>query len=307
MLDNINFKIISLRHNWKAERLPNGVLSINPNDSLEPTIVELNISKRLKHLSIILFELKKIYFFDKDFYGEAFLRFVSTQIIKEWLWIDDNLSNCEDKNIILDHKYFMEIFNDTEISSEEILSYLVKFRKRFGTNWKKHLFHSQRLPIYQAQSIYDIKKSKHNLSIILSCLYSIYRENEILYGKKFLAFVGNWVVRNWPRKDFPFDSINYNPNDKSTYEHWTPISFFRDLFSLEVISQQDFFDALVYYYRIVKISKEENDLLDNSGFKTTRPFDTYDSLNIRIKNRELWEEMYSEIDKIHTSYSNNLT
>ncbi len=128
-----------------------------------------------------------------------------------------------------------------------------------------------------ADRINNIKKRFEHLSEVLALLYKIYRENKSLYGDKFLAFVGNEVVREWPWKDFPFISKAAYNEIRSTgshtkitgllatdisdqkiktalknlrYEHWTPISFFRDVFDLdECLTQEDFYNILIHYYR----------------------------------------------------------
>ena len=100
----------------------------------------------------------------------------------------------------------------------------------------------------------NIRKRMKHLAQVLELLHKIYYENKDLYGDKFLAFVGNEVVREWPWKDFPFLSksaleileksssyqdisgmLPFEVKNKETkelfkklrYEHWTPISFFR--------------------------------------------------------------------------------
>jgi hypothetical protein len=122
-----------------------------------------------------------------------------------------------------------------------------------------------------------------------------------LYGEDFLAFVGDKIVRHWPYKNFTFTSSQlYNSSEeeiKVTLEHWTPISFFRDLLTLPDMTEQDFYDALLYFYRVVIITKDEDFRL-NQKYKTTRPFDAYDGVNIQIQESGLWKEIYNETDKM---------
>ena len=80
-----------------------------------------------------------------------------------------------------------------------------------------------------------------------------------------------------------------------TYEHWTPISFFRDIFDFEThLTSSDFYNILLKYYRIVRITKDENKSLDEK-YKTTRPTIAYDELRIKIYEKELWDDIYKDI------------
>ncbi|MCA0894601.1 hypothetical protein [Microbulbifer agarilyticus] len=161
----------------------------------------------------------------------------------------------------------------------------------------------------------NIRKRMSHLAEVLELLHKIYFENTDLYGDRFLAFVGNEVVREWPWKDFPFISeaalelleecdsysditgkLPFEVKDKATrevfknlrYEHWTPISFFRDVFhSHEPLDKSTYYHLLVNFYRVVWITREEDDLL-NKKHRSWRPSDTYAELGIDIVPHEAW-------------------
>mgnify|MGYP000243156901 CR=1 FL=1 len=163
----------------------------------------------------------------------------------------------------------------------------------------------------------NIKLRMKHLAEILAHLHKIYSENSELYGDRFLAFVGNEVVREWPWKDFPFhseqaleilDSIEsytdisglqlFEIKDKEVvaslsklrYEHWTPISFFRDIFQSESLIDSDtFYQVLIKYYRIIWIDRKEDDLL-NIENRSSRPLNTYKKLGINIVSNPSWNE-----------------
>lgn len=135
-----------------------------------------------------------------------------------------------------------------------------------------------------------------DLSRVLSVLHKIYHQNKEYYGDAFLAYVGDKVIRHYPWKDFPLISeaaakeLNIKPDDligfskedvkinskDIHYEHLTPISFFRDIFrDEEDLNTDDFEYILNEYYKVVRITKDENDRLNLKGFKATRPIDAY--------------------------------
>ena len=157
----------------------------------------------------------------------------------------------------------------------------------------------------------------------LNELFIYYKHNEILYGERFLAFVGNSVIREWPLKDFPFTSekaqskidevgkynitgllksdINKDNREllsvlKSLrYEHWTPLAFFaRILKQYDSISIEDFFEILYFNYRVVWITKEENDKLNDLGLKSHRPIEGYEEAGIEVYENKMWNDIYNE-------------
>lgn len=145
-----------------------------------------------------------------------------------------------------------------------------------------------------------------DLSEVLASLFKIYRTNPDLYGDRFLAFVGNEVIRKWPWIDFPFTTEKANTHLGKVltgitnaeingseagvhYEHWTPISFFRDLFiHFEDLTADDFYNVMKKYYQVVWMTKEEA-VPFGRKLKSTRPFDAYEQVGIRIVENELWE------------------
>ncbi|WP_285765383.1 hypothetical protein [Biformimicrobium ophioploci] len=167
----------------------------------------------------------------------------------------------------------------------------------------------------------NIRKRMSHLAEVLALLHKIYFENEELYGDRFLAFVGNEVVREWPWKDYPFISqaalhllqecesysdisgrLPFEVKDrgireifkKLRYEHWTPISFFRDVFhSHEPLDKSTYYHLLINFYRVVWITREEDDLL-NKKHRSWRPSKTYEELGIEIVPHEAWSEIGAE-------------
>lgn len=159
----------------------------------------------------------------------------------------------------------------------------------------------------------NVKKRLKHLAQVLALLHKIYKADTNLYGDKFLAFVGNEVVRKWPWKDFLFISRaaqqkirQIDPDlkiadleirrpkglsKKITFEHWTPISFFRDVFDLDSnLTEADFYQILLIYYRVVLITIDEDKKL-NHKFKSNRSPETYSQLGIEICDKNLWEEL----------------
>ena len=145
----------------------------------------------------------------------------------------------------------------------------------------------------------NINRRLKHLSKVLFTLYKIYKEDKDLYGDAFLSFVGNEVVRGWPWKDFPLTSkkaseilgkvttgltnneIKVNPKEIH-YEHWTPISFFRDLFdNFDDLTEDNFYYVLKKYYKVVRITNAESEPFKKE-YRTTRPVDIYETLKIDI-------------------------
>jgi hypothetical protein len=164
----------------------------------------------------------------------------------------------------------------------------------------------------EIQQLNDVRRRLHDLALILESLYLIYlRDEDGLYGDDYLAFVGDKVIRGWPGKDFPFYSVEAAaaaaelgvalaagqidlPNDLKAQlhpEHWTPISFFRDVFDVAkreklVLERSHFYELLVHYYRVVWITKKEQGKLDKRH-RSARETKTYDDLGITVEH-PLW-------------------
>ena len=150
------------------------------------------------------------------------------------------------------------------------------------------------------------------------------------YGDSILAFIGQNLTRGWPWTDIPFHSINawnlikehstscnptglYDNEIKDedfkklrkkekggkapiVYEHWTPMSFFRDIFVIAKeeslnLDKSDFLTLLIRNYRVVRITAEEDSLLESNGFKTNRPTTAYEQVGIQIQEKELWNKL----------------
>ena len=141
-------------------------------------------------------------------------------------------------------------------------------------------------------------------------------EGKSIYGTNMNSireFLGQWVVRCYPLKDVVFHSERYSPKEKSIYEHWTPISFFRDLVMFTqtrknkpslmdncvgdtnpiILTMNDWKNIIHYNYRVVFISKTEDDLLNSERWKSIRPIDSYEMKNIQIREKDVWSKLYS--------------
>ena len=142
---------------------------------------------------------------------------------------------------------------------------------------------------------------------------------EYIYGKNMNSirgFLGQWIVRCYPLKDVVFHSENWKSGESSVFEHWTPMSFFRDIImftqtresmkplmevenkDIRVLSQSDWYDILMFNFRIVHITKEEDENLSGKNgndykWKTYRPLNGYDVIGIKIKEKEMWDRLYS--------------
>lgn len=181
--------------------------------------------------------------------------------------------------------------------NQKIIAFRAKWEKgEIGRQLKKGYKNSPDKDSNAREKYENVKLRMRDLSKVLYLLYNIYDKNKELYGEKFYAFVGNEVVRNWPHLDLPFESVNYSNETVGIYEHFTPISFFRDLLDEPNMTEQDFYDALLYFHRVVKISKNENKTLDSSKYKSRRPFNAYEQLGIKIKETEHWNSIYGELD-----------
>ena len=170
--------------------------------------------------------------------------------------------------------------------------------------------------------IENVKLRLKDLSKFLVLFYGLYKDKYDLYGDDLLAFIGDKVIRHWPWKDFPFTSIeaqdllaNHNitgltKNDSDIkklkpilnhlrYEHWTPLSFFRDAFIIAKennlkLTDIDFYDLLIENYRIVWITKEEDSKKLGGKYKSKRTVKTYDELGIKISDKKLWDKLYKK-------------
>lgn len=202
------------------------------------------------------------------------------------------------------------------------------FRKVWG-NTKPHKLKLKKRPPLDTRDgklkskedrIENVKTRLRHLAEVLELLHKIYNKNKELYGDKFLEFVGYYVIRTWPLKDFPFISLQaYNKLKKSglkediiglqkfelknkkvkdklnelRYEHWTPLSFFRDIFDQEPeLTKNDFYNILIIHYRVVWITKKEDAVLERKKYKSNRPLTAYDDANIEILDKRNWKTLH---------------
>lgn len=141
-------------------------------------------------------------------------------------------------------------------------------------------------------------------------------EGKSIYGTNMNSireFLGQWIVRSYPFKDIVFHSEKFRPKEKSIYEHWTPISFFRDLIMFTqtrknkpslmnifddetkplVLTKNDWKNIIKCNYRVVLIDKTEDDLLNSERWKSLRPIDSYELKGIQIREKDIWFKLYS--------------
>lgn len=138
---------------------------------------------------------------------------------------------------------------------------------------------------------------------------NINKPEDLVYGKKHAlsAFLGQHIIRMFPFKEeikFQSQSVFNTKPKKKVYEHWTPISFFRDLIWIEqpkigkpkLFTPEEWFKILKYSYRTVLISKEEDNKLNQNKFKSKRPFSAYnhEKVNIQVceQDKPDWERLH---------------
>jgi hypothetical protein len=166
----------------------------------------------------------------------------------------------------------------------------------------------------------DLKN--HGLSIDKSG--KIDEHSSLAFGTKkaLSAYLGQWIIRKFPFKDYPFYSskIDENKHQDTIYEHFTPMSFFRDLIwakdfenkkfvfseNTKVFSVEEWLSIFWHCYRTVYISKNEDDNLTEKGWRSRRPYNAYtnEQSQIIVKNETLWDKMHAiaELQKIDKSY-----
>ncbi len=166
----------------------------------------------------------------------------------------------------------------------------------------------------------DLKN--HGLSIDKSG--KICESNSLAFGTKkaLSAYLGQWIIRKFPFKDYPFYSSKLveQKQQKIIYEHYTPMSFFRDLIwakdfenkkfvfseNTKVFSVEEWLSIFWHCYRTVYISKNEDDNLTEKGWRSRRPYNAYtnEQNQIIVKNETLWGRMHAiaELQIIDESY-----
>ncbi len=136
----------------------------------------------------------------------------------------------------------------------------------------------------------------------------------LVYGEKHIlsAYLGQFLIRKYPFKDYKgFYSQLWENNSKSVYEHFTPISFFRDLIwvkqsnmhseylfdfesdSCRVFQPEEWFSFLWYRYRTIFIHTDEDKEL-NLKFKSRRPAGdiSYQKIAIHHSMDKMWHQVH---------------
>jgi hypothetical protein len=139
--------------------------------------------------------------------------------------------------------------------------------------------------------------------------------DNLAYGDKHAlsAYLGHWIIRHFPFKDFKgFCSKKYN-GTMSIYEHYTPMSFFRDLIWVKEQQNEDVFNyksvhsrpfsttewlsILWYRYRTISITKNEDDSLSTNKEKSRRSAGNlaYKDAGIELNEAQerLWQDLHS--------------
>lgn len=140
----------------------------------------------------------------------------------------------------------------------------------------------------------------------------------LVYGDKhgLSAYLGQYIVRKFPFKDITeFHSTGWKKGEKMVYEHFTPMSFFRDLIWVKNLTKEiseghvfhfeekfslplplgHWLSILWHLYRTIKISHSENLKLDKNGFRMRRPYNAYDESKITLPDslKSSWEWVHS--------------
>lgn len=177
------------------------------------------------------------------------------------------------------------------------------------SNWKQNKL-SLKDPI-RAGTIEEEKTVwLKRINLLADTLYHFYwlwknTEAREVLGEKFLAFVGNEIIRKWPFIDIAFHSNNLG-DEKGILEHTTPISFFRDLFQNESWTRDHFYWSLVLFHRTMRISLFEDAKLNEHKMKTTRPANAYELVDINVLEIEKWNAFYDDYDTIIRSISDKI-
>lgn len=140
----------------------------------------------------------------------------------------------------------------------------------------------------------------------------------LVYGNKHAlsAFLGHWIIRHFPFKDFRgFRSEKWKQGTPAIYEHFTPMSFFRDLiwiknsvkdqdliFDFESLSAkpyevEEWLSFLWYRYRTILITAKEDGILTCKKEKSRRSAGNvaYEKAQIKIDPHleHIWIELHS--------------
>lgn len=138
------------------------------------------------------------------------------------------------------------------------------------------------------------------------------------YNHGLSAYLGQYIVRKFPFKDIKeFHSTGWEKGGNMVYEHYTPMSFFRDLLWVKNLSKDNseahvfhfeenfslpiplehWLSILWHLYRTIKISDSENKKLDKKGYRMRRPYNAYNESEIKItlpdSLKTSWESIHS--------------
>ena len=154
---------------------------------------------------------------------------------------------------------------------------------------------------------------------LLQSRHSLY---SLLYGKNHAlsAYLGQWIIRLFPFKDYTgFVSEKYVEEEGSgkevVYEHFTPMSFFRDLIWFKCKSDdkyifdwenlehraynvEEWLSFLWYRYRTVSILKSEDKILNNKKEKSRRSEGNTAYADAGIKIHSSMSSAWDEVHKI---------
>jgi len=152
----------------------------------------------------------------------------------------------------------------------------------------------------------------------------------LVYGYKhgLSAFLGQYIIRKFPFKDITeFHSAGWEKG-KEVYEHFTPMSFFRDLIWVKNLTKENseayvfhfeekfssplplenWLSILWHLYRTIKISDSENKRLDKKGYRMRRPYNAYVESEIEItlpdSLKTSWESIHS-VNLLETLWDKN--
>ena len=145
---------------------------------------------------------------------------------------------------------------------------------------------------------------------------------KLVYGEKhsLSAYLGQWIIRLFPFKDYDgFVSQKHGEQKRkgseAVYEHFTPMSFFRDLIwfkgkgddedifhwkKLEhkAYTVEEWLSFLWYCYRTVRILDTEDDKLTKDEQKSRRGPGVYNKPEINIKIHSSMDKAWEEVHKI---------
>ena len=140
----------------------------------------------------------------------------------------------------------------------------------------------------------------------------------LIYGDKHAlsAYLGHWIVRHFPFKDIKgFHSQSWKKGPSMIYEHFTPMSFFRDLIWIKntegnaeyvfdykcsnskPFGIEEWLSILWYRYRTITIDKKEDKILNDNKEKSRRSAGNkaYKDAEIHLPQEQeiIWEGVHS--------------